>query len=575
MDVIDLVRLGENYINEGDTNNARLKFLDALALAPEDPQMHNRLGMLEMSQGNNIKAQEYYTTACELAPDVSRYYMRLGDSFQRLSQFEDAIQSYARSLELEPKNAPAWNNRGFANFNINRWNEALRCYDEAMRSDPSYAVAWYNYGYTLQLSGRLNESKDYYQRAVELDPEDKIAWNNLANVHYNQGQYERSIEIYKKSLELDPDYVIAVNNIGNALDHLHRYEESISYHEKAIELDSTFHYAWMAKGRALTRLDRAEEGLEFIETSIELDDEDPDYHEALCRCFMDLNHLDKARQIINLGLAIDGQHVPCWIALGDVNLKLDNRRRALQCYDEAVKAQDVLSRSRMRDLDWIEKGKILEKAGVVHEGIRQYTNAVTVASETSRPYFRKANILIDYDKKEEARAIIQKGLEIDPESITGHRLLLQVMNSKEVHDGLSSVFSNFRDNKEISSLIGYKLATEYPELALNFLSDNIFEDLVIKIECLKNLERDDEAFTVSKKVIDLDPNKIDGWISAGWFSYKMDNYSDANSYFEAALGCDISNPDALVGKALVLKAQNKDFSYYNRALEAIDPELVI
>jgi len=575
MDVIDLVKLGENYVDEGDIKNARLKFLDALALAPEDPQMHNRLGMLEMSQGNSTKAQGYYTKACELAPDVSRYHMRLGDSFQRLSQFEDAIQSYARSLELEPKNAPAWNNRGFANFNINRWNEALRCYDESMRSDPSYAVAWYNYGYTLQLSGRLNESKDYYQRAVDLDPEDKIAWNNLANVHYNQGQYERSIEIYKKSLTLDPDYVIAINNIGNALDHLHRYEESIPYHEKAIEIDSTFHYAWMAKGRALTRLNRPEEGLEFIETSLELDDEDPDYHEALCRCFMELNLFDKAREIINLGLAIDGQHVPCWIALGDVNLELSNRRQALQCYDEAVRAQDVLSRNRMRDLDWIEKGRILEKAGVVHEGIRQYTNAVAVASETSRPYFRKAKILIDYDKKDEARDLIQKGLDIDPESITGHKFLLQVMNSKEIHKSLDSFVPIFSNNKEISSLIGHKLSDEYPELALKFLSDNDFKDLIIKFECLKNLKNDDEALIISKKVIDLEPKKIEGWILAGWCYYEMNNYSDANNYFESALGCDISSPDALVGKALVLKAQNKDFTYYNRALEAIDPELVI
>ena len=575
MDVIDLVKLGENYVDEGNIKNARLKFLDALALAPEDPQMHNRLGMLEMSQGNSTKAQEYYTKACELAPDVSRYHMRLGDSFQRLGQFEDSIQSYARSLELEPKNAPAWNNRGFANFNINRWNEALRCYDESMRSDPSYAVAWYNYGYTLQLSGRLNESKDYYQRAVELDPEDKIAWNNLANVHYNQGQYERSIEIYKKSLALDSGYVIAVNNIGNALDHLHRYEESIPYHEKAIELDSTFHYAWMAKGRALTRLNRAEEGLEFIETSLELDNEDPDYHEALCRCFMKLNLFDKAREIVNLGLSIDGQHVPCWIALGDVNLELNNRRRALQCYDEAVRAQDVLSRNRMRDLDWIEKGQILEKAGVVYEGIRQYTNAVTVASETSRPYFRKAKFLIDYDKKDEARVLIQKGLDIDPESITGHKLLLQVLNSKEIYKSLESFVSNFGNNEEISSVIGYKLSTEYPELALKFLSDNNFKDLITKFECFKSLKNNDEALRVSKKVIELEPNKIEGWILAGWCSYEMKNYSDANNYFEYALGCDISSPDALVGKALVLKAQNKDYTYYNRALEAIDSELVI
>ncbi len=42
----------------------------------------------------------------------------------------------------------------------------------------------------------------------------------------------------------------------------------------------------MAKGKALTRLNRAEEGVEFIETSIELNDEDPGYHESLCRWYI-------------------------------------------------------------------------------------------------------------------------------------------------------------------------------------------------------------------------------------------------------------------------------------------------
>ena len=78
------------------------------------------------------------------------------------------------------------------------------------------------------------------------------------------------------------------------------------------------------KGRALTRLGRPEEGLEFIETSIELDSEDPDYHEALGRCFQSLGLYDKARQIINLGLSVDGQHVPCWVALGDINMEIGN-----------------------------------------------------------------------------------------------------------------------------------------------------------------------------------------------------------------------------------------------------------
>ena len=575
MDITDLIKLGEDYINQGDITKGRQKFIEALNLAPEDPQSHNRLGMLEMSEDNPSKAQNYYSKACELAPDVSRYHMRLGDSYQRLGQFEEAIQSYAKSLELEPKNAPAWNNRGFANFNINRWNEALRCYDESMRSDPSYAVAWYNYGYTLQLSGRLNDSKDYYQRAVELDPTDKIAWNNLANVHYNQGQYERSIEIYEKSLELDPNYVIAVNNVGNALDHLHRYEESIPYHEKAIVLDPTFHYAWMAKGRALTRLGRPEEGLEFIETSIELDAEDPDYHEALCRCYMGLQLFDKARKIINLGLSVDGQHVPCWIALGDVNLNLNNTRQALQCYDEAVKAQDVLSRNRMRDLDWIEKGRILEKAGVLHEGLRQYTNAITVAPETSRPYFRKAKILIEYDKFEEATKVISDGLALDPDSITGNKLLMEVMSIEEVYTSLDTRFSSFLHNKEFRSSVGSKLADEYPELAMTYLSNNSLSDLMLQVQCLKSLDKMPEALVISKKIIDLYPNEIEGWITAGWCAYDLEDFTAADEYFGSVLGFDISNSDALVGKALIRKSQNRDFSYYNKALEDIDSDLVI
>ena len=575
LDLIDIIESGEQYLEKGDTRQAHKKFMEALVLVPDDPQMHNRLGMFEMARDNPEKANEYYQEACKLAPEVSRYHMRLGDSLQRLSRYEDAIQAYSISLDLEPKNAPAWNNRGFANFNINRWNEALRCYDESMRSDPTYAVAWYNYGYTLQLSGRLNESKDFYQKAVDLDPTDKIAWNNLANVHYNQGQYERSIEIYKKSLELDSEYVIAVNNIGNALDHLHRYEESIPYHEKAIELDSTFHYAWMAKGRALTKLNKPEEGLEFIETSIELDSDDSDYYEALGRCYVELDLLDKARLVLNQGLALDGQDVPCWIALGDVNAILENSTQSLQCYDEAVRAQDVLSRNRMRDLDWIEKGRILHEAGVMHEGVRQYSNAINVAASTSRPYFRMAEVLLRDDRYEEAKKIVKKGLVIDPDSRTGYGLLIQSLSSLEVNADIDNLFLKLQGSKIQESALGSKLVEINPSKALELLGETNFEDIMNRVICFKNLNDNEKALSLAKQAINLKPNNVNSWVAAGWSAYDLEKYDEADVLFESALGCDIFCPDALLGKVSVMKIIGKDYSYYQRALSEIDTELVI
>tara|TARA_B100001094_G_scaffold175479_1_gene169615 strand:+ start:884 stop:2611 length:1728 start_codon:yes stop_codon:yes gene_type:complete len=575
MDVIDLIEEGEKLYENGEALAAKSKFLQASLLAPEDPQIYNRLGMLEMSRASPDKARFFYEKACTLAPEVARYHMRLGDSLQRLSSYEDAIRSYATSLDLEPRNAPAWNNRGFANFNLNRWNEALRCYDESMKSDPTYAVAWYNYGYTLQLSGRLNDSKDYYQRAVDLDPSDKIAWNNLANVHYNQGLYERSIELYKESLKLDEEYVIAVNNIGNALDHLHRYDESIFYHEKAIELDSTFHYAWMAKGRALTRLGRPEEGLEFIETSIELDSEDPDYHEALARCFQSLGLYDKARQIINLGLSVDGQHVPCWVALGDINMDIGNTLRAMQCFDEAVRAQDVLSRNRMRDLDWIEKGRILQTAGVVHEGFRQYSNAISVAPGTGRPYFRNAQVLIDFNKLLEARKLVGKGLEIDPNSITGKILLLKLLSGDEIMSRKED-FSMFKDkNVEAQKILAQKVLEIDPQFALEFLDSQNSKHYLLLSQCFYQMKKFQESLSFANKFINSNPRDISGFLNGGWISIEMEEYSEAGNFFDMALGIDALCSEALYGKGLVMKRNGEDYSTHQLILSQIDKELVI
>ncbi|MBJ35425.1 MAG: hypothetical protein CMB62_02260 [Euryarchaeota archaeon] len=575
MDVIDLIKKGESFYEKGDSSSAKEKFLQAASLAPEDPQIYNRLGMLEMSRSSPEAAKEFYEKACTLAPEVARYHMRLGDSLQRLSRYEEAIGAYATSLDLEPRNAPAWNNRGFANFNINRWNEALRCYDESMKSDPTYAVAWYNYGYTLQLSGRLNDSKDYYQRAVELDPNDKIAWNNLANVHYNQGLYERSIELYKESLKLDEEYVIAVNNIGNALDHLHRYEESIYYHEKAIELDSTFHYAWMAKGRALTRLNRPEEGLEFIETSIELESGDPDYHEALGRCFQELKLYDKARQIINLGLSVDGQHVPCWVALGDINMEIGNTLQAMQCFDEAVRAQDVLSRNRMRDLDWIEKGRILQNAGVVHEGFRQYINAISVAPGTGRPYFRNAQVLIDFNKLTEARELIDKGLEIDPNSITGQILLLKTLSGDEIKNRIND-FLIFKDNfSTAQQIIANKLMPIDPELGLDFLDFNNPKHFFLISQCFFELGKFSDSLIFANKFINFKPREIKGFLNAGSISIEMENFDEASNFFDMALGIDNLSAEAIYGKGLVLKRKGEKYDDYQLILSQIDKELVI
>lgn len=572
-DVNELVDEGEVLVSEGKLRKALVCFRKAVNLAPEDPSLHNSIGMAEMARRKPRRALQAYQQASDLAPDIARYHARCGDALQRLERYMEAIEAYSHALELEPRNAPAWNNRGFTNFMLNRWDEALRCYDESMRADPTYAVAWYNYGYTLQLSGRLADAKDYYQRAVELDPRDKIAWNNLANVQYNQGEYELSIDLYQKSVEIDPEYVIAVNNIGNALDHLHRYEEAITYHEQALELDPSFHYAWMAKGRALSQLDRPEEGLEFLETALELEAEDPDYHEALARCLKALGRLDKARSILNLGLAIDGQHVLCWVALGDISRERNDIRHALQCYDEAVRAMDNQARRRMRDLDWMEKGKILLNAGMSSEAEQQYTNALIAHPESARARFQLAEVLLELDRNKQALSLIENALELQPGSRVGRLLLARAQGWDAARKTLAALQAEFPDDYNIKHSLGLHLALHEPEAALAYLSLDNWDSALTRCGCLRALERLDEAFLAAEAATALAPERIEAWLALGWSALEAGDMGRASAAFDGALGCEASDAEALAGKVAALEAAGKPTDELRRLLANAEPEL--
>jgi len=557
---------------EGNLKEARQRFRQALALDPDDARLHHRLGMIHMAQGRSKRALSRHEKACKLNPDVARYHLHRGDALQRLKKNTKAVEAYAKSLEIDPRNAVAWNNRGFANFNLNRWNEALRCYDEAMQVAPTYAVAWYNYGYTLQLAGRLDDALDYYRRSLDLDPGDAIAWNNLANVYYNQGHYEKSIELFHKALEVDPEYVVAINNIGNAYDYLEEYEKAIPWHEKALEKDSTFHYAYMSKGRALTRLGRPEEGLGFIETSIELHNDDADYYEALGSCLLALGRPQAARQAYNDGLKQDADHVGCWMGLGNTAEQRGDIVKALRCFDEAVRAEDMLARQRGRDVEWMKKAELLINSGMEHEGLRQFGNALNVTPESVRARVRQAELMLEFDLVDEAREVARQALALKPGSLPARRVLARCTPWEEARQQLLELRRENPDDPAARKALGLHLAEREPRRALKYLNGDDWESALARIGCHRRLKQWQRALTAAEEATARGPDRIEGWLALGWLWLELENPYRASSAFDGALGCDPDDAEALMGKATALEKRGRDTRHLKRRLKTLAVE---
>ena len=256
-------------------------------------------------------------------------------------------------------------------------------------------------------------------------------------------------------------------------------------------------------------------------------------------------------------------------------MEIGNTLQAMQCFDEAVRAQDILSRNRMRDLDWIEKGRILQVAGIVHEGFRQYSNAISVAPGTGRPYFRNAQVMIDFNKLSEARKLIEKGLEIDSNSITGKSLLLKTLSGEEIIDRIEEFLFFKEKRSQAQEIIAEKILDIDPKLALEFLDKKNSKHFLLLSQCFLILEEFSDSIFFAKKFVRAFPRELNGFLNAGWISIKIKDFDEAIDFFDMAIGVDSLCPEALYGKGYALKNKGEDFSSCQIILSNIDKELVI
>ena len=229
----------------------------------------------------------------------------------------------------------------------------------------------------------------------------------------------------------------------------------------------------------------------------------------------------------------------------------------------------------MRDLDWIEKGSILINSGVVHEGIRQYSNAISVAPETSRPYFKKAEILLEEGLIEDAQTTVNEGLNFDPDSFNGNLIKIRTMKPEEILISMDKLLSKFPDSVILKKTLASMLVELAPLKALDLLGDDSSDELLLRLQCFRNLSEYDNAYSIAIKLTNAYPNLIEGWIAAGWIAFDLDLYKESSDFFDMAIGLDRYSLEALSGKAVVLKKIGKDYTLYATALTALDSDITI
>ena len=211
-------KLGTSLLSLGQTDRAVLHYRRTLEVRPDQPEAHNNLGIALKARGDAAAAARYYREALAIRPDYAEAHNHLGLALESLGQQDEAMAHYRQAVKADPGLAAAHNNLASVLAAQGKWSEAIAGFRRALEEKPNYARAHYNLGLAFQMQGRGEAASACYRRALELDPRYVEAHTNLGVLLQSQGRVQEAIGHYRRALDIAPDYAPALKNLRTALD---------------------------------------------------------------------------------------------------------------------------------------------------------------------------------------------------------------------------------------------------------------------------------------------------------------------------------------------------------------------
>jgi len=205
-------------------------------------------------------AERIYHQAMMLAPDDPEVLKRCGILYQTELKFTDSIEVFRRALSVS-RQYPAVNFfTGVSYLGLNQFAKAAESFKAELATPQPHPRTHYYYAITLQSLGRSDEAVAQLNQSLAADPRDLDALYQLARLHMNA-----SLDDIQKLTDLDPDSFQLHALMGEVHSKNRRYEDALKEFRAAMAKRPDapgIHYELGAALRNLQRIDEAEK--EFL-----------------------------------------------------------------------------------------------------------------------------------------------------------------------------------------------------------------------------------------------------------------------------------------------------------------------
>ena len=186
--------LGRNELQKAAEafNKAEADWRENLRLNPNEPLVHNQLGLLYMDKKMYAEAETEFRKELAFNPGSTRTVFNLGLLYYDMNKLNEAEDLWLKVLKINPREQMVYNNLGFLYVKKNMLPEAERAFRSEIAVNPTSHTALFNLGLLYSKQGRFQEAEQCWKRVIEVKPDKIDAYRELIILYQKQKEYDKA-----------------------------------------------------------------------------------------------------------------------------------------------------------------------------------------------------------------------------------------------------------------------------------------------------------------------------------------------------------------------------------------------
>lgn len=196
------------------------------------------LAGIHQRRGFHSNAADAFRQAIALQPDNSDLHFQLGNVLSSLQNFSDAASAYAVASQLKPNEPKYLEAEGIARYRLSEFVPARELFEKAISKDSQNGQIFFYLG-NIHAIGRQDAASavHYYRTAVKLMPDLPNGHLNLGNAYLLLQHLDSAMTQYRLEIKRDPGSVSALVNLGRAYESKGDRSTAKEFYRKALAVD--------------------------------------------------------------------------------------------------------------------------------------------------------------------------------------------------------------------------------------------------------------------------------------------------------------------------------------------------